>query len=133
MNQDTFKSAAKCIGLSYANQAEQAKRTYEKLIYILIEQRKLPQEGWSDSLIERFILELSGMDSNNFLGNVGMGKTFLHSFISEVLNLITHIMRTTFFLHLLYDLSYSPTLINLLNFSYGKRNLIDIEFEIDLN
>ena len=74
MNQNTFKSAAKCIGLSYANQAEQAKRTYERLVFLLIDQKKLPQEGWSDSMIERFILELSGMDSNNFLGNVGLGK-----------------------------------------------------------
>ena len=74
MNLDAFQSASKCVGVSYANQAEQAKRTYERHVYLLIDQRKLPQEGWSDIMIERFILELSGMDSNNFLGIVGMGE-----------------------------------------------------------
>ena len=74
MNQDSFKGISKIIGASYAAQAEQARRTYEKLVAVLIEQRKLPQEGWSEQMIERFLSELSAMDSNNFPGNVGLGN-----------------------------------------------------------
>lgn len=41
---------------------------------VLLEQRKLPTEGWDDQLIELFLHELSVMDSNNFVGNVGVGE-----------------------------------------------------------
>lgn len=37
-------------------------------------QRKIPEEGWSDSMIEMLLSELSLMDSNNFSGNVGVGE-----------------------------------------------------------
>ena len=44
------------------------------LLQILLEQGKLPDEGWDDQLIELFLHELSVMDSNNFVGNVGVGE-----------------------------------------------------------
>ena len=74
MNPEIFKSTSKLIGNRYATQADQAKRTYQKIVFILIEQRKLPQVGWSDHMIECFLAELSSMDSNNFHGNVGLGE-----------------------------------------------------------
>ena len=37
-------------------------------------QRKWPEQGWDESTIELFLHELSVMDSNNFLGNVGVGE-----------------------------------------------------------
>lgn len=37
-------------------------------------QGKCPEEGWSESTIELFMNELAVMDSNNFLGNCGVGE-----------------------------------------------------------
>jgi O-phospho-L-seryl-tRNASec:L-selenocysteinyl-tRNA synthase len=37
-------------------------------------QRKWPEEGWDEATIELFLHELSVMDSNNFIGNVGVGE-----------------------------------------------------------
>lgn len=37
-------------------------------------QGKCPEEGWSESTIELFLSELALMDSNNFLGNCGVGE-----------------------------------------------------------
>ena len=37
-------------------------------------QGKCPEEGWSESTVELFLNELAVMDSNNFLGNCGVGE-----------------------------------------------------------
>ena len=74
MDSNVLYSSSKLIGTRYATQADEAKRTYTRLVFVLIEQRKLPQVGWSDHMIENFLAELSSMDSNNFHGNVGLGK-----------------------------------------------------------
>lgn len=37
-------------------------------------QGKCPEVGWSESTIELFLNELALMDSNNFLGNCGVGE-----------------------------------------------------------
>lgn len=37
-------------------------------------QGKCPEDGWSESTIELFLSELALMDSNNFLGNCGVGE-----------------------------------------------------------
>lgn len=37
-------------------------------------QGKCPEEGWSESTVELFLSELAVMDSNNFLGNCGVGE-----------------------------------------------------------
>lgn len=37
-------------------------------------QGKCPEEGWDESTIELFLNELAIMDSNNFLGNCGVGE-----------------------------------------------------------
>lgn len=39
-----------------------------------LSQGKCPEEGWSESTIELFLSELAVMDSNNFLGNCGVGE-----------------------------------------------------------
>lgn len=41
---------------------------------VLLEQRKLPESGWDDQSIELLLQELAVMDSNNFVGNVGVGE-----------------------------------------------------------
>lgn len=37
-------------------------------------QKKWPEEGWDDSVIELFLNDLSLMDSNNFPSNSGVGE-----------------------------------------------------------
>lgn len=46
-------------------------RTY---FYIIIIKGKCPEDGWDESTIELFLHELAIMDSNNFLGNCGVGE-----------------------------------------------------------
>lgn len=41
---------------------------------ILRLQKKLPEEGWEDNLIEMVLNRLSLMDSNNFHGNCSLGE-----------------------------------------------------------
>lgn len=43
-------------------------------LYIIIIKGKCPEDGWDESTIELFLHELAIMDSNNFLGNCGVGE-----------------------------------------------------------
>lgn len=43
-------------------------------VCVCVLQGKCPEEGWSESTIELFLNELAVMDSNNFLGNCGVGE-----------------------------------------------------------
>ena len=74
MNDDCFKLAENIITKNYVKQSQQAVQKTQKKIQTLLSQRKLPEEGWSDSLIELFIAQLSQMDSNNYPSNVGVGE-----------------------------------------------------------
>jgi O-phospho-L-seryl-tRNASec:L-selenocysteinyl-tRNA synthase len=51
-----------------------SRRAFAIAMQILLQQRKLPENGWDDQLIELFLYEISVMDSNNFVGNVGVGE-----------------------------------------------------------
>ena len=59
---------------SYVNQGLQNERARQNQIQILLNQKKLPLQGWSDQAIEMAIHELSVMDSNNFNSNAGVGE-----------------------------------------------------------
>jgi O-phospho-L-seryl-tRNASec:L-selenocysteinyl-tRNA synthase len=59
---------------SYVNQGLQNERARQNQLQILLNQKKLPAEGWSDQAIEMAIQELSIMDSNNFVSNAGVGE-----------------------------------------------------------
>ncbi|CAF0766402.1 unnamed protein product [Didymodactylos carnosus] len=74
MNEESFKLAERLVPCSYIQLARQARRTREQQIRQIIEHRKLPEIGLDDSLIEQWLNELSQMDSNNFLGNIGVGE-----------------------------------------------------------
>ena len=52
-------------------QGMEALQRRRKLARVLLEHRKIPEEGWDDATIEWFIKDLSMLDSNNFIGNVG--------------------------------------------------------------
>ncbi|XP_063321243.1 O-phosphoseryl-tRNA(Sec) selenium transferase [Pelmatolapia mariae] len=74
MNSDNFNLSEKIVSPSYIRQGSQARRGHEQLIRQLLEQGKCPEEGWSESTVELFLNELAVMDSNNFLGNCGVGE-----------------------------------------------------------
>ncbi|XP_042079039.1 O-phosphoseryl-tRNA(Sec) selenium transferase [Haplochromis burtoni] len=74
MNSDNFNLSEKIVSPSYIRQGSQARRGHEQLIRQLLEQGKCPEEGWNESTVELFLSELAVMDSNNFLGNCGVGE-----------------------------------------------------------
>ncbi|XP_077445088.1 O-phosphoseryl-tRNA(Sec) selenium transferase isoform X2 [Stigmatopora argus] len=74
MNSENFALSERLVSASYVRQACQARRGHEQLIRQLLEQGKCPEEGWSESTLELFLNELAVMDSNNFLGNCGVGE-----------------------------------------------------------
>ncbi|XP_056113811.1 O-phosphoseryl-tRNA(Sec) selenium transferase [Rhinichthys klamathensis goyatoka] len=74
MNNENFILSEKLVSSSYVRQGLQARRGHEQLIRVLLQQGKCPEEGWSESTIELFLNELAVMDSNNFLGNCGVGE-----------------------------------------------------------
>lgn len=68
------EGAKKLVGDSYITQGCNSLRSADNAIKHLVEQRRLPQYGWSDLNIERCLNEIALMDSNNFQGNVGAGE-----------------------------------------------------------
>ncbi|MFT7806305.1 O-phosphoseryl-tRNA(Sec) selenium transferase [Arapaima gigas] len=74
MNGENLALCEKVVLPSYVRQGAQARRGHELLVRHLLEQGKCPEEGWSESTIELFLSELAIMDSNNFLGNCGVGE-----------------------------------------------------------
>ncbi|CAL8385207.1 unnamed protein product [Arctogadus glacialis] len=74
MNPENFSLSERIVSPSYVRQGSQARRGHEQLIRQLLEQGKCPETGWSESTVELFLNELALMDSNNFLGNCGVGE-----------------------------------------------------------
>ncbi|CAN7999840.1 unnamed protein product [Ixodes hexagonus] len=74
MNSDNLSLSLKYVKASYIAQASQAIAAHECKIAHLLEQGRCPDEGWDDSTIEILLHNLSLMDSNNFLGNSGVGE-----------------------------------------------------------
>eukprot|EP00049_Salpingoeca_infusionum_P001152 m.45598 g.45598 ORF g.45598 m.45598 type:complete len:507 (-) comp10891_c1_seq1:3571-5091(-) len=74
MDKANLELASAVVGANYATQAENALRSHQRLIRILLEHKKLPEQGWSEETIELFLHDLAAMDSNNFLDNVGLGE-----------------------------------------------------------
>jgi O-phospho-L-seryl-tRNASec:L-selenocysteinyl-tRNA synthase len=74
MNEETFKIAENLISANYVRQAQQSVQKTQRLFKTLLSQRALPDKGWSDQTIEIFLQQLSEMDSNNYVGNVGLGE-----------------------------------------------------------
>ncbi|XP_069487968.1 O-phosphoseryl-tRNA(Sec) selenium transferase isoform X2 [Ambystoma mexicanum] len=74
MNSESFSVGERLISGAYLRQGAQARRAHEQLIRVFIEQGKCPEDGWDESTIELFLNELAILDSNNFLGNCGVGE-----------------------------------------------------------
>lgn len=62
------------VSTSYVRQADESSKRQTKLFSQLVSNRKLPTDGWNEQVIESFLLELSQLDSNNFLDNCGVGE-----------------------------------------------------------
>ncbi|GAX79839.1 hypothetical protein CEUSTIGMA_g7279.t1 [Chlamydomonas eustigma] len=74
MNKGNCDLACGLISRSYIMQGQQALAKRQKQVKALLSSRRLPEEGWDEQSIEMFIQDLSMMDSNNFVGNVGVGE-----------------------------------------------------------
>ena len=80
MNASNIELAINLLGGSessastYIQLSQQAQSRYESAITTLLANRKLPESGWTDAMIESFLMQLSSMDSNNYGGNVGLGE-----------------------------------------------------------
>ncbi|EDV22917.1 uncharacterized protein TRIADDRAFT_50605 [Trichoplax adhaerens] len=74
MNVENFALACRFLPSTYVEQGKQSRKSHENYIKILLEHKKLPVKGWDRSTIEMLLNEISTMDSNNFLGNAGIGE-----------------------------------------------------------
>ncbi|KAL3216247.1 hypothetical protein MRX96_006436 [Rhipicephalus microplus] len=74
MNPNNIALAKKYVKPTYVAQAGQAIGAHESKVSQLLEQGRVPDEGWDDSTIELLLHQFSMMDSNNFIGNSGVGE-----------------------------------------------------------
>ncbi|DAA28784.1 TPA: Sep (O-phosphoserine) tRNA:Sec (selenocysteine) tRNA synthase-like [Bos taurus] len=74
MNREFFAAGERLVSPAYVRQGCEARRSHEHLMRLLLEKGKCPEDGWDESTLELFLHELAIMDSNNFLGNCGVGE-----------------------------------------------------------
>nr|XP_039254202.1 O-phosphoseryl-tRNA(Sec) selenium transferase-like [Styela clava] len=74
MDAATLDLCSKIIPQSYVNQGNQALITQSNLIRVLLEKKKIPRDGWKTQTVEYMLSQLALMDSNNFIGNCGVGE-----------------------------------------------------------
>eukprot|EP00871_Galdieria_phlegrea_P000039 jgi/Galph1/1035/GphlegSOOS_G5773.1 len=84
MNTTNFQLATGWVNANYIKQAEESRKAREKLVRILLSNRKLPETGWDDTSIRLFLQEIASMDSNNFPKNIGVGEREARIFSSIV-------------------------------------------------
>ncbi|XP_062612832.1 O-phosphoseryl-tRNA(Sec) selenium transferase-like [Saccostrea cucullata] len=84
MDSDCYNLCEKLVPKSYIQQGRNAKTVHQSKIKHLLEQRRIPEEGWDDHTIELFLSELAIMDSNNFPDNCGVGEREARIFSSLV-------------------------------------------------
>ena len=58
----------------YLRQGRDALRSRGRLAAALLSSRRLPTSGWDEAQVEMLLAELAAMDSNNFIGNAGVGE-----------------------------------------------------------
>src|SRR2546422_801334 len=74
MDEDILKLCKGLVSENYLQHSKESQNQLHQEFINLFSHRQLPKEGWNSSLIELFLMQLSQMDSNNFLGNVGVGE-----------------------------------------------------------
>eukprot|EP01063_Lacrimia_lanifica_P028744 TRINITY_DN4257_c0_g1_i3.p1 TRINITY_DN4257_c0_g1~~TRINITY_DN4257_c0_g1_i3.p1 ORF type:complete len:555 (+),score=129.08 TRINITY_DN4257_c0_g1_i3:61-1725(+) len=74
MNDAALDLAGKVIDPVYIRNARDALHRVESVVHSLVAQRRLPDDGLTDDVIEHLLHHLALMDSNNYIGNVGVGE-----------------------------------------------------------
>ena len=74
MDEKNAALAAAIISPTYVDSGFSSIRSVQKRFRDLLASRAVPVEGWDDGLVEEIVRNLSRMDSNNFLDNVGVGE-----------------------------------------------------------
>ena len=74
MDERCWELASRVVGESYSRQAREAGSVMTGKTRVLLEQGKLPEEGWEEREIEMLLGQISSMDSNNFPANCGVGE-----------------------------------------------------------
>ena len=74
MDEKCWELASRMVGESYTRQAREAGSVLTGKTRVLLEQGKLPEEGWEEREIEMLLGQISSMDSNNFPANCGVGE-----------------------------------------------------------
>eukprot|EP00392_Amoebophrya_sp_AT5.2_P016249 g16507.t1 len=74
MQSSHFQQLQGLLEPGYVQQAEQQLNSVSKKITTLLSQRRLPKDPWTDLEIESFLRQVSLLDANNALGNVGVGE-----------------------------------------------------------
>jgi O-phospho-L-seryl-tRNASec:L-selenocysteinyl-tRNA synthase len=75
MNSDSnFELAGAVVGAGYVRRAQQEASRRAALMTSLLSQRRLPATAWTNEQIELLLHELAAMDSNNYVGHVGVGE-----------------------------------------------------------
>lgn len=74
MDDKCWELTSRLVGESYSRQAREAAAGLTSKTRLLLEQGKLPAEGWEEREIEMFLAQISSMDSNNFPANCGVGE-----------------------------------------------------------
>lgn len=74
MNLNNVKISDKLVPSNYLKLALESQKYKEAKVKELLEKRQLPDDGWSDDLIEYVVEQLSHLDSNNFQHKAGLGE-----------------------------------------------------------
>ncbi|CAG0893252.1 unnamed protein product, partial [Cyprideis torosa] len=74
MEADCLDGLTKMIPALYLDQGANHRKSVHSIFHHFLHQRKLPNEPWSDTFLELFFNEMSLLDSNNFVDNVGAGE-----------------------------------------------------------
>merc|ERR1719197_1084845 len=74
MNEKNLKLSESIITEAYAKRGKSELARRDALVTALLSNRTLPTDGWDDATIEHFLSQLSMMDSNNYLDNIGVGE-----------------------------------------------------------
>ncbi|OQV24329.1 O-phosphoseryl-tRNA(Sec) selenium transferase [Hypsibius exemplaris] len=74
MDGQSYELCMKILPKTYVQQADDAKSAARKSINLLLEQKRIPEVGFSDVLIRCLLSDLADMDSSNFPANCGAGE-----------------------------------------------------------
>ncbi|KAA0152618.1 hypothetical protein FNF29_03845 [Cafeteria roenbergensis] len=74
MDERNSALASRLIDEAYVRQGRQSLAQRSRLLRELLACRTVPARGWDEMDVERLLLELSAMDSNNFIGSLGLGE-----------------------------------------------------------